>query len=77
MTVRDVLDGTGPLVTTELGVSPDVEAEMQRTIGITSVGLGATDDGERRLTRALTLYRAQRDARGCGLRALAQRGRRC
>jgi tetratricopeptide (TPR) repeat protein len=67
ITVRELLDGASQLVAAELGASPDVEAEMQRTIGITYVGLGATDDGERHLSRALTLYRAQDDARGIAI----------
>jgi tetratricopeptide (TPR) repeat protein/predicted Ser/Thr protein kinase len=64
ITVRDVLDGAGQLVASELGASPAVEAEMRRTLGATYVGLGATEDAERHLVRALELFRAQGDAYG-------------
>jgi tetratricopeptide (TPR) repeat protein/predicted Ser/Thr protein kinase len=67
ITVRDVLDGAGQLVASELGASPEVEAEMRRTIGTTYVGLGATDDAERHLVRALELFRAQGDAYGVAI----------
>jgi eukaryotic-like serine/threonine-protein kinase len=67
ITVREVLDGASQLVAAELGANPDVEAEMQRTIGSTYVGLGATDDGERHLSRALTLYRTLGEARGIAI----------
>ncbi len=81
ITVRQVLDEASQLVQTELGGNPSVEAEMQRTIAATYIGLGASDAGERHLDRALELYRRLGDAYGIAVVAhskgtiLNQRGR--
>lgn len=64
VTVRQVLDGAGALVATELGSTPEVEAEMRRTLGRTYNGLGAFDQARPHLERALELYRAEGDAHG-------------
>jgi serine/threonine protein kinase len=64
ITVRQVLDGAGALVTSELGSMPEVEAEMRRALGKTYVGLGAPAQARPHLERALVLYRDQGDADG-------------
>ena len=64
ITVRQVLDGAGALVTSELGSMPAVEAEMRRALGHTYVGLGAAAQASPHLERALALYRDQGDAAG-------------
>ncbi len=51
-----VLDGAGQLIATELGATPEVEAEMRRTLGRTYLGLGAFDQAVPHLDRALLLY---------------------
>jgi eukaryotic-like serine/threonine-protein kinase len=67
ITVRQVLDGAGALVTSELGSMPEVEAEMRRALGQTYVGLGAPAQAHPQLERALALYREQSDAHGIAL----------
>lgn len=64
ITVRQVLDGAGALIPTELKDSPEVEAEMRRTLGRTYIGLGAADAALPHLQRAFTLYQSQGDAFG-------------
>ena len=64
ITVRQVLDGAGALIPTELKDAPEVEAEMRRTIGRTYIGLGAAEAALPHLQRALTLYQSQGDAFG-------------
>ncbi|MEP7119040.1 MAG: serine/threonine-protein kinase [Acidobacteriota bacterium] len=64
ITVRQVLDGAGALIPTELKDAPEVEAEMQRTLGRTYIGLGAFPAARPHLHRALSLYEAQGDAFG-------------
>jgi tetratricopeptide (TPR) repeat protein len=64
ITVRQVLDGAGALVASELGSMPEVEAEMRRALGRTYLGLGAAAQARPHLERALALYRDQSDAEG-------------
>lgn len=64
ITVREVLDGAGALVESELGSTPEVEADMRRTLGRTYNGLGAFDQARPHLERALELYRAAGNAHG-------------
>ena len=64
ITVRQVLDGAGALVASELGSMPEVEAEMRRALGRTYVGLGAAAQARPHLERALALYRDHSDADG-------------
>jgi eukaryotic-like serine/threonine-protein kinase len=64
ITVREVLDGAGQLIPTELGATPDVEADMRRTLGRTYLGLGALSQALPHLDQALALYRQQGDAFG-------------
>ena len=64
ITVRQVLDGAGALIQTELKDAPEVEAEMRRTLGRTYIGLGAADAALPHLQRALALYEVQGDAFG-------------
>ncbi|MBP7777104.1 MAG: protein kinase [Acidobacteria bacterium] len=64
ITVRQVLDGAGALIGTELVDLPDVEAEMRRTLGRTYIGLGAPDQALPHLERALALSTARGDGGG-------------
>jgi serine/threonine-protein kinase len=64
ITVREVLDGAGQLIPSELGDTPEVEAEMRRTLGRTYIGMGATEEALPHLERAEALYRDQDDAFG-------------
>jgi len=58
LTVREVLDGASQQIASELSGSPDVEAEMRRTLGSTYIGLGVVDRAEEHLDRAVELDRA-------------------
>ena len=53
MTVRDVLDVTGPLIERELADQPEVKAAIQRTIGNSYHGLGQLDLAEKYIRLAL------------------------
>ena len=52
-TVKDVLDATVPLIESELANQPEVRVAIQRTIGISYVGLGQFDLAEKYLRQAL------------------------
>ena len=58
ITVREVLDGASQQIASELSGSPDVEAEMRRTLGSTYIGLGVVDRAAEHLDRAIELDRA-------------------
>ncbi len=64
ITVRDVLDGATQTIGGELGGTPAVEAEMRRTLATTYIGIGATDQADVHLDRALELYASLDDASG-------------
>lgn len=64
VTVRQVLDGASQLIAAELSGTPEVEAEMQRTLGRTYIGMAEPDRAGPHLDRALALYREQRDPFG-------------
>ena len=53
VTVRDVLDATGPLIKRELADQPEVKAAIQRTIGNSYSGIGQYDLAEKYLRLAL------------------------
>lgn len=57
ITVRDVLDRASGAMDQQLEATPDVEAELRRTLGRTYVGLGALAEGEAQLTHALAISR--------------------
>ncbi|MEZ5287745.1 MAG: serine/threonine-protein kinase [Vicinamibacterales bacterium] len=56
ITVRQVLDGAGQVVGSELGAHPEVEAAMRKTLGRTYLGLGALDQATVHLQRAFDLF---------------------
>jgi eukaryotic-like serine/threonine-protein kinase len=64
ITVRQVLDAASQRIATDLGATPEVEAEMRRTIARTYLGMGAFDEAIPHLDRALELYREQGDEFG-------------
>jgi serine/threonine protein kinase/tetratricopeptide (TPR) repeat protein len=54
--VRQVLDAASERISANVGNSPEVEAEMRRTIARTYLRMGATDRATPQLERALALY---------------------
>lgn len=57
LTVRELVDAASHEVTSTLAGSPEVEAEMRRTLGRTYLGIGVLDRAEEQFDRALALYR--------------------
>ncbi len=53
VTVKDVLDATGPLIEHELADQPEVKAAIQRTIGSSYIGLGQFELAEKYIRLAL------------------------
>ena len=74
LTVRELVDAASQEVTTTLAGSPDVEAEMRRTLGRTYLGIGVLDRAEAQFDRALVLYRQTGDRAGAAS-TLALQGR--
>lgn len=61
ITVREVLDRASGTVGAELGGTPELEASIQRTLGRSYLSLGATDQGDAHLERALAIFRERGD----------------
>jgi eukaryotic-like serine/threonine-protein kinase len=61
ITVRQALDGASELIRRELPATPEVEADIRRTLGRTYTGLGAFDQALPHLERALAIYQARND----------------
>ncbi len=61
LTVRELLDAASPLVSKNLGQSPEAEAEMLLVIGTTYTALGAAKDAESYLRQAAERFRALDD----------------
>ena len=53
VTIKDVLDATGPLIESELADQPEVKASIQRTIGDSYRGLGQLELAESYIRQAL------------------------
>ena len=62
ITVREVLDRASGTVGAELGATPEIEASMRRTLGRAYLSLGATDQGDEHLERALAIFRERGDS---------------
>ncbi len=62
ITVRELLDRAGGTVGAELGATPELEASMRRTLGRAYVSLGATDQGEEHLERAMAIFGERGDS---------------
>jgi len=74
LTVRELVDAASTEVAASLSGSPDVEADMRRTLGRTYLGIGVLDRAESQFDRALTLYRQRGDLSGAAS-TLALQGR--
>ena len=57
ITVREVLDGAGQLITTDAGLAPEVEADIRLSLGATYAGLNVPDAAREHLEQALALAR--------------------
>lgn len=67
VTMRQALDGAADLLNSPTRMDPDVEAEVRRTVGQAYSSLGAVDQAQPHLERALALSTATGDRRGIAI----------
>ncbi len=57
MTVREVLDGAGQLITADAALAPEVQADIRLSLGATYAGLNVPDAAREHLEQALDIAR--------------------
>ena len=62
ITVREVLDGASGTSTQSLAIRRSSKTSMRRTLGRAYLSLGATDQGDEHLERALAIFRERGDS---------------
>lgn len=67
VTMRQALDGAADLLNSHSPLDPDVEAEVRRTVGQAYFSLGAVDQAQPHLERALALSTGTGDRRGIAI----------